>query len=181
MGGRSLQNQKKKKPPKFGGIDWYERIILKRCWNICESNQTKFEPHASCMYLGNISSYVDGGKTLKNASRIPWRWEVLITQFNIMAQDSWDISWQFTQDGRECKHWLSETSQARLKIGHRRVRKNSETFVAHTSTLHAKWGTMFYLLLPIWTKRDMDFGHLLTYVPSAIPNQFNGGKEMSTM
>ncbi len=179
----------RKKTPKFRGrhwmlpsnIDWYERVISKRCWNICEGNQTKFEPHASCMYFGNISSYTNGGKALKNASRIPWKWEVLITHFNIMAQNSWNVFWQFNQDGRECKHWLSKTSQARLGICHRHVRKNRETFVAHTSTLHAKWGTMPYLLLPIWTKRGMDFGHLLTHVPFTIPNHFNGGKEISTM
>jgi hypothetical protein len=48
--------------------------------------------------------------------------------------------------------------------------------------LHAKWETMFYLLLPIWTKRCMDFGHLPTHVPSAMPNHFDGGKEeMSKM
>jgi hypothetical protein len=41
---------------------------------------------------------------------------------------------------------------------------------------------MFYLLLPIWTKRSLDFGHLPTHVPSAMPNHFNSGKEeMSTM
>jgi len=44
------------------------------------------------------------------------------------------------------------------------------TFVAHTSTLHAKWGTMLYLLLPIWTKRSMDFEHLPTHVPFVMLN-----------
>jgi hypothetical protein len=54
--------------------------------------------------------------------------------------------------------------------------------LAHTSTFHAKWGTMFYLLLPIWTKRNMAFGHLPTHVPSIVLNNFDGGKEeMSIM
>jgi hypothetical protein len=65
---------------------------------------------------------------------------------------------------------------------HYHVQKNRGTFVAHTSTLHSKWGTMPYLLLPIWTKRCMDFGHLPTHVPFAMPNHFDGGKEeMFTM
>jgi hypothetical protein len=78
-----------------------------------------------------------------------------------------------TTQQQHCKrHWEYVTDV---------FRKNKETFVAHTSTFHAKWGTMPYLLLPIWTRRGMDFGHLLTHVPSVIPNHFNGGKEMSTM
>jgi hypothetical protein len=41
---------------------------------------------------------------------------------------------------------------------------------------------MLYLLLPIWTRGCMDFGHLPTYVLFAMPNPFDGGKEeMSTM
>jgi hypothetical protein len=66
------------KMPKFRGrhwtlpsnVDWYERTILKRCWSICESNQMEFEPHASCMYFGNILNYIDGGRACKNASEI---------------------------------------------------------------------------------------------------------------
>ncbi len=64
-------------------IDWYEGIVSKRCWNVCEGDQTKFEPHAFCMYFGNILSYANGSKACKNASRILWRWEVPITQFDI--------------------------------------------------------------------------------------------------
>jgi len=64
---------------------------------------------------------------------------------------------------------------------HCHVKKNRETLMAHTSMFHTKWG-MCYLLLPIWTKRSMDFGHLPTHVPSTMPNHFDGGKEeMSTM
>jgi hypothetical protein len=66
-------------------VDWYEGIILKRCWSICEWDQTKFEPHASCMYFGSILSFAYGSGACKNASEILWRWEVLITQFDIMA------------------------------------------------------------------------------------------------
>jgi len=61
------------------------------------------------------------------------------------------------------------------------VEKNKGTFVAHTSMFHAKWGTVPYLLIPIWTRKCMDFGHFLTHVPSTMPNHFDGGKEMSTM
>jgi hypothetical protein len=69
-----------------------------------------------------------------------------------------------------------------VKICHCCVRKNRGTFVAHTSTLHSKWGIMPYLLFFVWTRRNMTFGHLPTYVPFAMPNNFNGGKEeMSTM
>jgi len=65
---------------------------------------------------------------------------------------------------------------------HHRVKKNKGTLVAHTSTPHAQWGTMPYLLFPIWTRRGMDFGQLPTHVPFAMPNHFDGGKEeMSTM
>jgi hypothetical protein len=62
------------------------------------------------------------------------------------------------------------------------VGKNRGILVAHTSMLHAKRKTMFYLLLPIWTKRYMDIRHLPTHVPFAMPNHFDVGKEeMSTM
>jgi hypothetical protein len=62
------------------------------------------------------------------------------------------------------------------------VGKSRGTLVAHTSMLHAKQRTMFYLLLPIWTRRYMDFRHLPTHVPFAMPNHFDGGKEeMSTI
>jgi hypothetical protein len=62
------------------------------------------------------------------------------------------------------------------------VGKNKGTLVPHTSMFHAKRKTMFYLLLPIWTKRCMDFRHLPTHVPFAMLNHFDGGKEeMSTM
>jgi len=70
-------------PP--SNVDWYEGTISKRCWSICEGNQTKFKPYASCTYFGSILSYIDGGEARKNASGIPWRWEVLITRFDIMA------------------------------------------------------------------------------------------------
>jgi hypothetical protein len=63
-----------------------------------------------CMYFGGILSYIDGGKAHKNASGIPWRWEVPITRFDIMAQNIKDVSWQFTKDVRECKHRLDNTS-----------------------------------------------------------------------
>jgi len=54
--------------------------------------------------------------------------------------------------------------------------------MAHTSTFHTQWETIPHLLLPIWTKRSMDFGHLPTHVPSTMLNHFNGGKEaMSIM
>jgi hypothetical protein len=56
--------------------------------------------------------------------------------------------------------------------------KKRGTFVAHNLMLHAKWETTPYLLLPIWTKRCMDFEHLPTHVPFAIFNQFDGGKKM---
>jgi hypothetical protein len=60
--------------------------------------------------------------------------------------------------------------------------KKKGTFVAHTSTLHTKQGIMPYLLFPIWTKRCMDFGHLLTHVPSIMLDHVDGGKEeMSKM
>jgi hypothetical protein len=58
----------------------------------------EFKQHAICMYFGNISSYTNENKARKNASGIPWRWEVLITQFDIMAQDIWNISWHFNID-----------------------------------------------------------------------------------
>jgi hypothetical protein len=62
------------------------------------------------------------------------------------------------------------------------LEKEKGTLVAHTSMLHAKWQTMFYLLFPIYTKRCMDFGQLPTHVPSAMPNHFDGDKEdMFTM
>jgi hypothetical protein len=62
------------------------------------------------------------------------------------------------------------------------VFKNRGTLVVHTSTLHTKWGTMHYLLFCIWTKRNMNFGHLLKHVTSAMFNNFDGGKEeMSIM
>jgi len=153
-------------------VDWHEGTILKRCSNICENNQTKFEPHASCMYFGSISSYVNGSKACKIASKIPWRWEIPITWFDIMVKDIWNVSWQFTKNAKECKHRLGDTSQSRLGICHHLVRKNKGNLVTHTS----KWGTMFYLLFPIWTKKCMDFGHLPTHVPSGMPNHFDGGK-----
>jgi hypothetical protein len=68
--------------PKFYGKHWmlplnvdcHKGTILKRCWNVCECDPTKFKPHASCMYFGSIPSYVDGSKVRKNASKVPWRW-----------------------------------------------------------------------------------------------------------
>jgi hypothetical protein len=45
-----------------------------------------------------------------------------------------------------------------------------------------KWGLMFYLLLPIWTRKNMAIGHLPTHLPSTMFNNFDGGREeMSTM
>jgi hypothetical protein len=29
----------------------------------CEGDPTKFKPHATCKYFGNISSYTNGGET----------------------------------------------------------------------------------------------------------------------
>ncbi len=73
-------------------VDWHEGTISKRCWNACENNQTKFEPHASCIYFGSISSYASGGKNCKITSKTPWRWEVPITRFDIMVKDIWNVS-----------------------------------------------------------------------------------------
>jgi len=53
--------------------------------------------------------------------------------------------------------------------------------VAHTSSLHAEWITMHYIVVPIWT-RSMAIGHLPTKVTSIMLNNFDGGKEeMFTM
>ncbi len=48
--------------------------------------------------------------------------------------------WLGSKDVRECKYRVGDTSF---------VSEKKRTFVAHTSTLHTKWGTMFYLLFPI--------------------------------
>jgi hypothetical protein len=53
----------------------------------------EFDPHASCMYFGNILSFANKGEAHKNVSEIPWIWEVPITQFDIMAHDIWNVSW----------------------------------------------------------------------------------------
>jgi hypothetical protein len=58
------------------------------------------------MYFDSILNYANEGEACKNASRIPWRWEVPITWFDIMAPYIRDVSWQFNQDGEECKHRL---------------------------------------------------------------------------
>jgi len=77
---------------------------------------------------------------------------------------------------------LGDASQAGVGICHCCVKNNKGTIMAHTSTLQARWGTMLYLLLPIWTGRSMDFWHLPTLVPFTMLNHFNGGKEeMSIM
>jgi hypothetical protein len=69
-----------------------------------------------------------------------------------------------------------------IKKCHCCVRERRGILVAHISSLHAKWGTMFFLLFPIWTRRNNVFEHLPTHVPFVIPNNFDGGKEeMSTM
>jgi hypothetical protein len=107
-------------------VDWHEGTILKKCWNICEGDPTKFEPHASCMHFGKISSYTNGNEAHKNASIILWRWEVLITRFDIMAQDIRDVFWQFTKDVKECKHTLGNTFWAQLGICHHHVQKKGE-------------------------------------------------------
>jgi hypothetical protein len=74
-------------------IDWFETIVsIKKCWSICEGDQMEFKPHASCIYFGSISSYVNGGEVYKDANGILWKWEVQITQFDIMAQDIQDVS-----------------------------------------------------------------------------------------
>jgi hypothetical protein len=85
----------------------------------------------------------------------------------------WEL-WLGAKDVRKWKHRVGNTSLM--------SKKKKGTFVAHTSTLHTKWGTMFYLLLPIWTRRNMDFGHLPTHVPSTMLNHIDSDKEeMSTM
>ncbi len=41
---------------------------------------------------------------------------------------------------------------------------------------------MFYLLFPIWTRKNMAIGHLPTHLPFAMFNNFDGDREeMSTM
>jgi hypothetical protein len=57
------------------------------------------------------------------------------------------------------------------------LRKKKEILVDHILTLHAKWGTMLYLLFPIWTRRWMDLWHLPTHVPFAMPNHFDDDKD----
>jgi len=57
------------------------------------------------------------------------------------------------------------------------VSKKKGNFCGPHLNLHAKWETIPYLLLSIWIKRCMDFGHLPTHVPNAMLNHFDGGKE----
>jgi hypothetical protein len=146
---------------------------LKKCWSVCEGDQTKFEPHAFCIYFGNILSYIVRGGAHKNANQI--------VELGGLDHMIWHHGPRYLKcfltiypDGGECKHKLSDKSWARLGICHYLIKKIGELF---WPTSHAKWKTMHYLLLPIWIRRCMDFGHLPTHVLSTMPTHFNGDKE----
>ncbi len=104
------------------------------------------------MYFGYILSYANGGKAHKNPSRIPWKWEILIIWFDIMAQDIWDVSQQLIKNAKEWKWGLGNTSWAQLGICHCCVKKNNGILMARTWSLHVEWETIHNLLFPIWTK-----------------------------